>query len=200
MPAAMCTASRSSSRRPNSGLVDLPLRCVNVRHRRALRLQPDDACGCSSPTWPNRPCSAWRWGCRCCCGAVADAAHGRLWWLWSGCVWMAFNLLVLALYPTLIAPLFNKFTPLADAALKTRIEALLAKCGFKRAGPVRDGRLAALQPRQRLFHRLRRRQAHRVFRHPARAPRSRRNRGGAGARTGAFQAPARVKRIGRCSP
>ena len=44
---------------------------------------------------------------------------------------MAFNLLVLTVYPTLIAPLFNKFTPLQDAVLKSRIEALLAKCGFR---------------------------------------------------------------------
>lgn len=65
---------------------------------------------------------------------------GSLWWLWLWCVWAAFNLLVLAIYPTFIAPLFNKFSPLADEALKTRIEALLAKCGFKSQGLfVMDG-------------------------------------------------------------
>jgi len=56
---------------------------------------------------------------------------GEQWWLYVWVTWIAFNLLVLTLYPTLIAPLFNKFTPLADAGLKSRIEALLAKCGFR---------------------------------------------------------------------
>ena len=59
---------------------------------------------------------------------------GEQWWLYVWITWIVFNLLVLTLYPTLIAPLFNKFTPLADAGLKTRIEALLAKCGFKAKG------------------------------------------------------------------
>jgi STE24 endopeptidase len=53
---------------------------------------------------------------------------------------MAFNLLVLAVYPTFIAPLFNKFTPLEDSALKGRIEQLLEKCGFRAQGfYVMDG-------------------------------------------------------------
>lgn len=65
---------------------------------------------------------------------------GEYWWLWLWCVWAGFNLLVLAIYPTFIAPLFNKFSPLADESLKTRIEALLAKCGFKSQGLfVMDG-------------------------------------------------------------
>jgi STE24 endopeptidase len=59
---------------------------------------------------------------------------GEQWWLYVWATWIAFNLLVLTLYPTLIAPLFNKFTPLADEGLKQRIEALLAKCGFKAQG------------------------------------------------------------------
>jgi STE24 endopeptidase len=59
---------------------------------------------------------------------------GERWWLYVWVTWMAFNLLVLTVYPTLIAPLFNKFTPLADDALKNRIEALLAKCGFRAQG------------------------------------------------------------------
>jgi STE24 endopeptidase len=59
---------------------------------------------------------------------------GEQWWLYVWGTWIAFNLLVLTLYPTLIAPWFNKFTPLADAGLKSRIEALLAKCGFKAKG------------------------------------------------------------------
>ncbi len=65
---------------------------------------------------------------------------GESWWLWVWGVWMGFNLLVLALYPTLIAPLFNKFTPLPDQTLRTRIEALLARAGFKSSGVfVMDG-------------------------------------------------------------
>jgi len=65
---------------------------------------------------------------------------GEYWWLYLWGVWSVFNLLVLAIYPTFIAPIFNKFTPLADEALKTRIEALLAKCGFKSQGLfVMDG-------------------------------------------------------------
>jgi STE24 endopeptidase len=46
------------------------------------------------------------------------AASGGLWWLWAWCAWVGFNLLILVLYPTVIAPLFNKFEPLADEALK----------------------------------------------------------------------------------
>jgi STE24 endopeptidase len=65
---------------------------------------------------------------------------GEAWWLWVWLAWMAFNLLVLAVYPTLIAPLFNKFTPLADDGLRRRIEALLARTGFKTSGVfVMDG-------------------------------------------------------------
>lgn len=65
---------------------------------------------------------------------------GQYWWLYLWLVWSIFNLLVLAIYPTFIAPLFNKFTPLTDNALKTRIEALLQKCGFKSQGLfVMDG-------------------------------------------------------------
>lgn len=65
---------------------------------------------------------------------------GDYWWLYLWFVWSAFNLLMLAVYPTFIAPLFNKFSPLEDMALKTRIEALLIKCGFKSQGLfVMDG-------------------------------------------------------------
>ncbi len=67
-------------------------------------------------------------------------SSGAYWWLWLWCVWAGFNLLVLAFYPTFIAPLFNKFSPLSDNVLKARIEALLAKCGFKSQGLfVMDG-------------------------------------------------------------
>jgi STE24 endopeptidase len=65
---------------------------------------------------------------------------GPRWWLWTWCAWMAFSLLLMLIYPTLIAPLFNKFQPLADAALAQRITALLARCGFAAKGVfVMDG-------------------------------------------------------------
>jgi STE24 endopeptidase len=68
------------------------------------------------------------------------ARMGDLWWLYVWATWLAFNLLMLVAYPTLIAPLFNKFSPLEDDTLKARIEALLAKCGFKSKGLyVMDG-------------------------------------------------------------
>lgn len=65
---------------------------------------------------------------------------GEYWWLYLWAVWSVFNLVMLALYPTFIAPLFNKFSPLADDTLKVRIEALLTKCGFRSQGLfVMDG-------------------------------------------------------------
>ncbi|ATE59603.1 M48 family metallopeptidase [Thauera sinica] len=67
-------------------------------------------------------------------------AMGDLWWLWVWAFWLAFNVLVMLVWPTFIAPLFNKFTPLADEALKSRVEALLARCGFQSKGLfVMDG-------------------------------------------------------------
>ena len=67
-------------------------------------------------------------------------AMGRQWWLYVWLLWLATNLLILFLYPTVIAPLFNKFTPLEDASLKQRIEALLTRCGFASSGLfVMDG-------------------------------------------------------------
>ncbi len=65
---------------------------------------------------------------------------GSLWWLWAWGVWVAFNLGVLVLYPTVIAPLFNRFEPLQDAALRARVESLLRRCGFASKGLfVMDG-------------------------------------------------------------
>ena len=65
---------------------------------------------------------------------------GSLWWLWAWAAWMAFNLLILVLYPTVIAPLFNKFKPLEDEALKARVTALMQRCGFAAKGLfVMDG-------------------------------------------------------------
>jgi STE24 endopeptidase len=67
-------------------------------------------------------------------------ATGSLWWLWAWATWMGFNLLMLVLYPTVIAPLFNKFEPLADESLKARVQALMARCGFAAKGLfVMDG-------------------------------------------------------------
>ncbi len=65
---------------------------------------------------------------------------GEYWWFYLWLVWSVFNIVMLAIYPTYIAPLFNKFTPLADISLKNRIERLLSKCGFKSQGLfVMDG-------------------------------------------------------------
>ncbi|MEX3922616.1 M48 family metallopeptidase [Paraburkholderia sp. BR10936] len=65
---------------------------------------------------------------------------GSFWWLWTWAVWVAFQMLVLVLYPTFIAPLFNKFEPLRDEALRSRIEALMQRCGFAAKGLfVMDG-------------------------------------------------------------
>jgi STE24 endopeptidase len=65
---------------------------------------------------------------------------GELWWLYVWAFWLGFNLLVLLVYPTFIAPLFNKFKPLEDGALKTRIEGLMTRCGFRLSGLfVMDG-------------------------------------------------------------
>ena len=75
-------------------------------------------------------------------GAVLWLMHeaGVYWWFWAWTLFVGFNFLLLVLYPTVIAPLFNKFTPLAEGALKDRIEALLARCGFRAAGLfVMDG-------------------------------------------------------------
>jgi STE24 endopeptidase len=67
-------------------------------------------------------------------------AAGPAWWLWAWAVWMGFNLLLLVLYPTLIAPLFNKFEPLQDESLKARVNALMQRCGFAAKGLfVMDG-------------------------------------------------------------
>jgi len=65
---------------------------------------------------------------------------GELWWIWVWCAWTGFNLLVLLIYPTFIAPLFNKFSLLEDKGLASRIESLLARCGFRSSGLyVMDG-------------------------------------------------------------
>jgi STE24 endopeptidase len=65
---------------------------------------------------------------------------GAWWWLFAWAAWMAFQLLVLVLYPTVIAPLFNRFSPLPAGDARERIERLLARCGFRASGLfVMDG-------------------------------------------------------------
>ena len=67
-------------------------------------------------------------------------AMGPFWWLYVWLFWCAFNLLALFVYPTWIAPLFNKFSPLEEGEMKARIEALLVRCGFRSSGLfVMDG-------------------------------------------------------------
>ena len=67
-------------------------------------------------------------------------SSGGLWWLWAWCAWTGFQLLMLVLYPTVIAPLFNKFEPLPDESLKARVQALMQRCGFSAKGLfVMDG-------------------------------------------------------------
>jgi len=67
-------------------------------------------------------------------------ASGTLWWLWVWIAWAVFNVAVLVLYPTVIAPIFNRFEPLPAGELRSRVEALLARCGFASKGLfVMDG-------------------------------------------------------------
>lgn len=68
------------------------------------------------------------------------SAAGVAWWLWAWGAWVAFNLLLMVIYPIWIAPLFNKFQPLEDEALKQRVQALMQRCGFAAEGLfVMDG-------------------------------------------------------------
>jgi len=65
---------------------------------------------------------------------------GPLWWIWAWALWIGFQFLLLALYPTVIAPLFNKFVPLPAGSARDAIEALLVRCGFAVRGLfVMDG-------------------------------------------------------------
>ena len=65
---------------------------------------------------------------------------GGLWWLWAWIALVGFNLLLMVIYPTLIAPRFNKFEPLSDESLKARVQALMQRCGFAAKGLfVMDG-------------------------------------------------------------
>ncbi|MEJ2528593.1 MAG: M48 family metallopeptidase [Gammaproteobacteria bacterium] len=65
---------------------------------------------------------------------------GDLWWLAAWLFWTGFTLLMSWIYPSIIAPLFNKFTPLEDEQMRTRIQQLLDRCGFTSNGIfVMDG-------------------------------------------------------------
>lgn len=59
---------------------------------------------------------------------------GELWWLYAWGIIISFSLLMSWLFPTVIAPLFNKFTPMEDGPLKDRIQGLLQRCGFNSQG------------------------------------------------------------------
>ncbi|HEV2213172.1 MAG TPA: M48 family metallopeptidase, partial [Gammaproteobacteria bacterium] len=68
------------------------------------------------------------------------AKAGQAWWVYVWALWFGFSLLMTWAYPKFIAPLFNKFSPLADEGLKARIETLLTRCGFQSRGVfVMDG-------------------------------------------------------------
>jgi len=67
-------------------------------------------------------------------------ASGHLWWLWTWFAWMGFNLAVMVLFPTVIAPLFNRFEPLPEGEVRARVENLLERCRFQAKGLfVMDG-------------------------------------------------------------
>jgi STE24 endopeptidase len=68
--------------------------------------------------------------------AALELMHraGRLWWLYVWALWFAVSLVLTWAYPALIAPLFNRFSPLSDESLRSRIETLLNRCGFASRG------------------------------------------------------------------
>ena len=59
---------------------------------------------------------------------------GRWWWVWAWGLWLGVMFLMAWAWPAFIAPLFNRFSPLEDQALRRRIEALLTRCGFASKG------------------------------------------------------------------
>jgi len=59
---------------------------------------------------------------------------GNLWWLYAWAILMSVSLLMSWLFPTVIAPMFNKFTPMEEGSLKDRIQGLLSRCGFNSNG------------------------------------------------------------------
>ena len=95
-------------------------------------------------------------------------AAGALWWLYVWLVVAAYSLVLQMIFPTLIMPLFNKFSPLDRPGAGRPRRAAAGALRLPLARPLRDGRLEALVARQRLLRRLRRRQAHRAVRHAGR--------------------------------
>ena len=59
---------------------------------------------------------------------------GEIWWIWACAVFLGFQLLMTVLYPTVIAPIFNKFTPLEDPDLVKKIEVLAESEGLGISG------------------------------------------------------------------
>ena len=108
---------------------------AHVWPRGALRLQPHHARRCSSSISAKGLALAVVLG-----GPLLVAMlflmerAGRSWWLWAFALWLAVMFLMAWAWPAFIAPLFNRFSPLEDEALKARIEALLARCGFASKG------------------------------------------------------------------
>ncbi|HWL29229.1 MAG TPA: M48 family metallopeptidase, partial [Burkholderiaceae bacterium] len=69
---------------------------------------------------------------------MGNAGPDWVWYAWG--IWVAFNFLILWLFPTVIAPVFNKFTPLDNAEISSRIQGLAKRCGFSLSGLfVMDG-------------------------------------------------------------
>ncbi|MDO4681955.1 MAG: M48 family metallopeptidase [Lautropia sp.] len=67
-------------------------------------------------------------------------ASGSLWWLWAWLLWTGFSVAMLLIYPAVIAPIFNRFEPMPEGPVRTRIEALLERCRFAASGLfVMDG-------------------------------------------------------------
>jgi STE24 endopeptidase len=67
-------------------------------------------------------------------------AAGAQWWVWAWGAWVGLNLLLMWLFPTFIAPMFNRFTPLEDQALRETVTRLMTQCGFASKGLfVMDG-------------------------------------------------------------
>ncbi len=71
---------------------------------------------------------------------VLMQSTGTFWWIYAWGALMAFQVVMLVLYPTVIAPWFNRFSPMTDTTLRDRVQALMARCGFRAKGLyVMDG-------------------------------------------------------------
>ena len=65
---------------------------------------------------------------------------GELWWLYAWLLLVGYSLFLQMVYPAVVMPLFNKFSPLEDPALAERVQKLLERCGFRSKGLyVMDG-------------------------------------------------------------